>query len=77
MRERPPGRPGPKAAAHALPFWFTREIGEYAIVHGAGANHVVRDLVHTSITLAVVLALGAGASALRLRRLTPPGVGVS
>ncbi|GAA3387667.1 hypothetical protein [Cryptosporangium minutisporangium] len=60
-----------EAVAHALPFWFTREIGEYAIQSNAGADHVARGLVHTSVVLAVVLALGGCAAAVRLRRQVP------
>ncbi|WP_199511048.1 hypothetical protein [Nucisporomicrobium flavum] len=57
-----------KAVAHALPFWFSREIGVYAIEHDAGSGHVVRGLVHALITLALFLVLVAVTSAVRLRR---------
>lgn len=54
--------------AHALPFWFTREIGVYAVESGAGTEHVVRGAVHAGITLAVALSLVALAASVRLRR---------
>lgn len=57
-----------QAVAQALPFWFTREIGTYAVESGAGADHVARGLVHAAVTLAVVLVLGGCAAAVRLRR---------
>ena len=57
-----------QAAARALPFWFTREIGVYAIESDAGAGHVTRGVVHAAVTLAAVLALGGCADAVRLRR---------
>ncbi|MEU7902155.1 hypothetical protein [Actinoplanes sp. NPDC049118] len=57
-----------KTAAQALPFWFTREIGTYAVESGAGADHVGRGLVHAAATLAVFLGVVALATTLRLRR---------
>ncbi len=54
--------------AHALPFWFSREIGIYVIESNAGTGHVVRGLVHAGIVLAVLLAMGALSSGIRLRR---------
>jgi hypothetical protein len=57
-----------KATAHVLPFWFTREIGTYAVESGAGTDHVVRGLVHAAISLTVFLAVVALASSVRLRR---------
>jgi len=57
-----------KAAAHALPFWFTREIGVYAVEGGAGTDHVVRGSIHAAIALAAFLALVAFAATIRLRR---------
>ena len=57
-----------KAAAHALPFWFTREIGVYAVESGASADYVVRGSVHAAIALAVFLTLVAFAATVRLRR---------
>jgi hypothetical protein len=56
------------AVAHALPFWFTREIGVYAVESDAGTAHVVRGSVHAGITLAVALTLVALATTFRLRR---------
>lgn len=57
-----------KAVAHVLPFWFTREIGVYAVESDAGTDHVVRGSIHAGIVLAVFLILVAGAAAVRLRR---------
>lgn len=57
-----------KATAHLLPFWFTREIGEYAVTPGAGTDHVVRGLIHAAVVLAIVVAVGASAATVRLRR---------
>jgi hypothetical protein len=56
------------ATAHALPFWFTREIGTYAVESDAGTDHVVRGLVHAAISLTVFLAVVALAASVRLRR---------
>jgi len=55
-------------AAHLLPFWFSREIGEYAIEPGAGTVHVERGLAHAAITLTIFLAMIAFTAAIRLRR---------
>jgi len=57
-----------KATAHVLPFWFTREIGEYAVTPGAGTDHVLRGLIHAAVTLGIVVAVGASAATVRLRR---------
>jgi hypothetical protein len=57
-----------KAAAQALPFWFTREIGTYAVESGAGTDHVARGLAHAATALAVCLGVVALATTLRLRR---------
>jgi hypothetical protein len=57
-----------KAAAHALPFWFTREIGVYAVESDAGTDHVVRGSIHAAVALAAFLALVAFAATIRLRR---------
>lgn len=57
-----------KAVAHVLPFWFTREIGTYAVEGGAGTEHVSRGVVHAATALAVFLAVVALATTLRLRR---------
>jgi len=56
------------AVAHALPFWFSREIGIYAIESDAGTDHVVDGCVHAAITLALLLAVVSVTSAIRLRR---------
>lgn len=55
------------SAARALPFWFSREIGTYAIDH-TDAGYLHRGLVHAGVMLAVLLAGAAVASAVRLRR---------
>ena len=55
-------------AAHLLPFWFSREIGEYAIVPEAGTAYVERGLAHAAVTLAIFLAVIAFAATVRLRR---------
>ena len=54
--------------AHALPFWFSREIGIYAIESDAGAGHVGRGLVHAGIVVVLLLAVLALTSGVRLRR---------
>jgi hypothetical protein len=56
------------AVAHALPFWFSREIGIYAIEHDAGTDHMARGCLHAAITLTVLLAVVAIVSSVRLRR---------
>lgn len=56
------------AVAHALPYWFSREIGVYVVESDGGWDHVVRGSVHASVVFAVFLALVAVASAVRLRR---------
>lgn len=54
-------------AARVLPFWFSREIGTYAIDHTDG-GYLFRGLVH-GVTLTVALtALVAVASGIRLRQ---------
>jgi len=54
--------------AHLLPFWFSREIGEYAIVPSAGTAYVERGLAHAAVTLAIFLTVIAFAATMRLRR---------
>jgi hypothetical protein len=54
-------------AARLLPFWFTRELGTYAIDH-TDAGYLQRGLVHGAVALAVLLAAVAVTAALRLRR---------
>ncbi|MFI5931065.1 hypothetical protein [Actinoplanes sp. NPDC051494] len=56
------------AVAHVLPFWFSREIGVYAIESAAGPDHVVDGCVHAAITLALLLTVVAVSSTIRLRR---------
>ncbi|MGI5215800.1 hypothetical protein [Plantactinospora sp. CA-290183] len=54
-------------ASRALPFWFSREIGTYAIDH-TDTGYLTRGLVH-GVTVALVLtALVAVASGIRLRQ---------
>jgi hypothetical protein len=57
-----------QAAARALPFWFSREIGVYAIEPDAGTGYVTRGLVHAGVVLVVLLAVVVLASGVRLRR---------
>ncbi|WP_067504715.1 ABC transporter permease [Actinoplanes sp. TFC3] len=57
-----------KTVAHVLPFWFSREIGTYAIEHDAGTGYVTRGCLHAAITFAVLLILVGGLSSIRLRR---------
>jgi hypothetical protein len=54
-------------ASRALPFWFSREIGTYAIDH-TGAGYLTRGLVHGLICTVVFLAVVAAGSSIRLRR---------
>ncbi|MFY1687495.1 hypothetical protein [Plantactinospora sp. WMMB782] len=54
-------------AARVLPFWFSREIGTYAIDH-TDSGYLARGLVH-GVTLTITLtALVAAASGIRLRQ---------
>jgi hypothetical protein len=55
-------------AALLLPYWFSREIGIYAIESDAGAGHVFTGLAHAGIVLTLLLAVVALSSGLRLRR---------
>ncbi len=55
------------SSSRALPFWFTREIGTYAIDHTDG-GYLARGLIHAAIfaiALALVVATG---STIRLRQ---------
>ncbi|MET7392751.1 hypothetical protein ABZS66_04555 [Dactylosporangium sp. NPDC005572] len=54
-------------ASRLLPFWFSREIGTYA-VDQTGADYLARGLVHAAVMLTVLLAAVGIASAVRLRR---------
>jgi hypothetical protein len=53
--------------ARLLPFWFSRELGTYAIDH-TGGGYLQRGLLHAAIVLAVLLALVAVSATRRLRR---------
>ncbi|ROT32435.1 hypothetical protein [Micromonospora sp. HM5-17] len=55
------------AAARLLPFWFSREIATYAIDH-TDADYLTRGLVHGVVVAAVLTALVALASGIRLRQ---------
>lgn len=55
------------AASRVLPFWFTREIGTYAVDHTDG-GYLARGLVHSVACLAALLLVVAVASGLRLRQ---------
>ncbi|MEV4417991.1 hypothetical protein [Catellatospora sp. NPDC049609] len=54
-------------ASRLLPFWFTREIGTYAVDHTDG-GYLERGLVHAVVCLAALLAVVAVASGWRLRQ---------
>ncbi|GHJ49868.1 hypothetical protein Cs7R123_72100 [Catellatospora sp. TT07R-123] len=55
------------AASRVLPFWFSREIGTYAVDH-TDSGYLHRGLVHGLLFLAALLAVVALGSAVRLRR---------
>lgn len=55
-------------AGRVLPFWFTREIGVYAVEADAGTEHLTKGLTHAAITAVVLLIAVAVLSGLRLRR---------
>jgi hypothetical protein len=55
-------------AALLLPYWFSREIGIYAIESDGAVSHVFTGLAHAGIVLTLLLAVVALASGLRLRR---------
>jgi hypothetical protein len=54
-------------AARLLPFWYSREIGTYAIDH-TSAGYLDRGLLHAAVTAASLLAVVAVAFGVRLRR---------
>jgi hypothetical protein len=54
-------------AAKVLPFWFSREIGTYAVDH-TGTDYLTRGLLHAVVAEALLVAVVALASAVRLRR---------
>jgi hypothetical protein len=55
------------AVAHLLPFWFSREIGFYAVDHGP-LEYLLRGLVHAAVVLATMLVAVGLAARIRLRR---------
>jgi hypothetical protein len=55
------------AVAHLLPYWFSREIGAYAI-EPVSTGYLLRGLAHAAIVLATLLAVLAVSSGIRLRR---------
>jgi hypothetical protein len=55
------------AAARLLPFWFSREIGTYAIDH-TDSGYLTRGIAHAALFLAALLAIVAVGAAVRLRR---------
>ena len=55
------------AASRLLPFWFSREIGTYAIDHTSSA-YLSRGLVHAVVATTVLLLIVAVAFGLRLRQ---------
>jgi hypothetical protein len=54
-------------AARLLPFWFSREIGTYAVDH-TGAGYLARGLLHAALAMGLLIGVVATASSLRLRR---------
>jgi hypothetical protein len=55
------------ATSRALPFWFTREIGTYAVDH-TDSGYLTRGVVHAVVTLTALLVIVALAAEIRLRR---------
>ncbi|GAA1377562.1 hypothetical protein [Catellatospora chokoriensis] len=55
------------SASRLLPFWFSREIGTYAVDHTDG-GYLTRGLIHAVACLAALLAVVAVASGWRLRQ---------
>ncbi|MBF9130808.1 hypothetical protein I0C86_17845 [Plantactinospora sp. S1510] len=55
------------AASRLLPFWFSREIGTYAIDHTDG-GYLTRGLMHGIVLTLALTALVAVASGIRLRQ---------
>lgn len=58
-----PGDP----AARLLPFWFSREIGTYAVDH-TSVDYLQRGLLHAGIVVLALTLIVAAASTIRLRR---------
>ena len=54
-------------AARVLPFWYSREIGTYAIDHTSG-GYLDRGLLHGAVTALLLLAIVSVAFGVRLRR---------
>jgi hypothetical protein len=54
-------------ASRVLPFWFTRELGTYAVDHTDG-GYLQRGLVHGAIAALALTAVVAAAASVRLRR---------
>jgi len=55
-------------AARLLPFWFSREIGKYAIEPDATTVSVAHGLAHAAGTLAIFVVVLAVSAGVRLRR---------
>ncbi|GIF71186.1 hypothetical protein [Asanoa siamensis] len=55
------------SASRFLPFWYSREIGTYAIDH-TSADYFDRGLLHGAVTAVLLLAVVAVAFGIRLRR---------
>jgi hypothetical protein len=54
------------AVSRVLPFWFSREIGTYAVDH-TDSGYLQRGLVHGVVSAVLFTALVAAASSIRLR----------
>ncbi|HEX5595620.1 MAG TPA: ABC transporter permease [Micromonosporaceae bacterium] len=55
------------AASRILPFWFSREIGTYAIDH-TDSGYLARGLLHGAVVTLTLIALVSAVSVLRLRQ---------
>jgi hypothetical protein len=55
-----------QASTRLLPFWFSREIGTYAVDH-TGDDYLYRGLAHAAVSALALTALVLVTSAIRLR----------
>lgn len=56
-----------KSASRLLPFWYSREIGTYAIDH-VDVGYLRRGLIHAAVTFGVLMLVLIIAAGIRLRR---------